>query len=432
MTNQTYDVIIIGGRNAGSSLALRLAEHNLKILLVDRASFPSLPAVPSSPFIHPGTMRLLDELGIPEKEYTHPGGKIEHYIMEFVNYFQAAMPTKLMAQDRCYSFGIDRNKFDTVLWDRAANAPGVTARDCFAVTKVLKDAQGNVTGIVGKSQNEAEETFTADLVVGADGRFSFAAREFGAELLNEQTTNLTASYHAEWENVDPVSDEYPRAISVHYVVNKFAVLTIPIADRKYIVGTYMRSEDADFGAQGLEAAYEAAVQSVPALVERLKNATRVTNVVGVRKIASGYREASGAGWALVGDALHFKDPIDGQGIYDALMETKILAEAIVSWKHGGKTWAEAAAWYHEKVTAATKPMLEQTMMRVKQQMFTPLPEILVKTYMRWMMTDPEYQATFLRYASRAIDPADFNVKASLSPTIIFRGLARDLRQRFAS
>jgi flavin-dependent dehydrogenase len=215
-------------------------------------------------------------------------------------------------------------------------------------------------------------------------------------------------------------------------LNSFVVLVIPIAERKYIIATYMRSEDADFGAQGLEAAYEAALQSVPAMAARLKKATRVTNVVGVRKIANGYREASGAGWALVGDALHFKDPLDGQGIYDALLETKILTEAIVSWKRGGKTWAEAAAWYQEQVMAATHPMFVQTMLRVKQQMFTPLPEMIVKTYMRWMLTDPHYQASFLRYVSRAIDPADFSVKASISPGIIFRGIARDLRQRFAS
>jgi flavin-dependent dehydrogenase len=56
-----YDAIIVGGRNAGSSLAIRLAKQNLKVFLIDRANFPSWPQVPSSPIIHPGTMRLLIE-----------------------------------------------------------------------------------------------------------------------------------------------------------------------------------------------------------------------------------------------------------------------------------------------------------------------------------------------------------------------------------
>lgn len=64
MSDHHYDIIVIGGRCAGSSLVLRLANSNLKILLVDRATFPSFPNVPSSPFVQPSTMRLIDELGL--------------------------------------------------------------------------------------------------------------------------------------------------------------------------------------------------------------------------------------------------------------------------------------------------------------------------------------------------------------------------------
>ena len=60
-----YDVIIIGGRPAGASLAVRLAKGGLKTLVLDRATFPSKPAVPSMPLILPHTLQLLDEIGIP-------------------------------------------------------------------------------------------------------------------------------------------------------------------------------------------------------------------------------------------------------------------------------------------------------------------------------------------------------------------------------
>ena len=39
-----YQVVIIGGRPAGSSLAIRLGRHNIKTLVVDKMTFPSLPA----------------------------------------------------------------------------------------------------------------------------------------------------------------------------------------------------------------------------------------------------------------------------------------------------------------------------------------------------------------------------------------------------
>jgi 2-polyprenyl-6-methoxyphenol hydroxylase-like FAD-dependent oxidoreductase len=430
MANNHYDVIIIGGRNAGSSLALRLAGNDLKILLVDRATFPSLPSVPSSPIFHPGTMRLLDELGIQESEYTLPGSKVEHYVMDFVNYFHADFPTSRMGLDRNYCYGIDRNLFDTVLWERARRVPGVTARDGFSVMQVTKDENGKVNGIVGKSTSGTPETFTADLVVGADGRFSFAAREFGAKVTEEMNEFTGASYHTEWENVDDYSPELPNSITM-YINNKgFFLIIIPIAERKYIVCTYMRSADAHFGAQGIEAAYLEGLQSIPHMWNRLKHARRVTEVVGVRPIANGYREAFGAGWALVGDAVHYKDPIDGQGIYDALLEAKILAQSILDWKKQGMSWEQAGANYQQQMLDETHPMFLQTVAQVKQKVYTEIPEFILKTYMRYLLNNPGYQTQFLRYLARAIDPADFSVEPSISPQILIKGLAGDIRKRF--
>ncbi|HEU4758513.1 MAG TPA: FAD-dependent monooxygenase, partial [Dehalococcoidia bacterium] len=64
-----YDVVIVGGRPAGATLAARLGARGHSVLVLDRAAFPSAPAVPSSPTVHPGGMRLLDELGIEERRY---------------------------------------------------------------------------------------------------------------------------------------------------------------------------------------------------------------------------------------------------------------------------------------------------------------------------------------------------------------------------
>jgi 2-polyprenyl-6-methoxyphenol hydroxylase-like FAD-dependent oxidoreductase len=430
MSSNHYDVIIIGGRNAGSSLALRLGGQDLKILLVDRATFPSLPSVPSSPIFHPGTMRLIDELGIAESEYTLPGGKVEAYVLDFVGHFHAVIPTSRMELDRNYCYGIDRNRFDTVLWERAARTPGVTARDGFSVMNVTKDAAGRVTGIVGKSASGTPETFTADLVVGADGRFSFAAREFGAKVVEERNEFTGASYHAEWENVEPYGDDAPQAVTMYNTGKGFLLVIIPIAERKYIVCTYMRSQDAHFGGKGIEEAYCEGLQRIPHMWNRLKNARRVTEVVGVRPIANGYREAFGQNWALVGDAVHYKDPIDGQGIYDALIESKALAAAIISWKKHGVSWAQAGAAYQADMMAETHAMFLQTVGRVKQEVFTEAPEFLIKTYIRWLLNNPTYQAQFLRYIARAIDPTEFQTEPSISPQVVLKGLAGDIRKRF--
>ncbi len=124
MAENHYDVIIIGGRCAGASLALRLAGHDLKMLLLDRASFPSWPSVPSGPHVHPGTMRLLDELGLDEGEYTLPGSRVDRFVVHMIDYFEVEMPIAGIGGDREYFYGIDRSHFDQCPVDSCGASAG--------------------------------------------------------------------------------------------------------------------------------------------------------------------------------------------------------------------------------------------------------------------------------------------------------------------
>ena len=63
---------------------------------------------------------------------------------------------------------------------------------------------------------------------------------------------------------------------------------------------------------------------------------------------------------LTGDAYHYKDPVDGQGIYDALLETKILDRALATFLSGSRSWGEAMAVYEKEAREATHPMFATT------------------------------------------------------------------------
>jgi 2-polyprenyl-6-methoxyphenol hydroxylase-like FAD-dependent oxidoreductase len=130
----------------------------------------------------------------------------------------------------------------------------------------------------------------------------------------------------------------------------------------------------------------------------------------------------------VGDALHFKDPVDAQGIYDALIEGKLLDEALSAWLSGAKGWDEAMAGYARRVAEETHPMFVATIGRLKRELYDEPPVPIIKTLIRWSMTDPEYQDRFLRFLARDI-PAQGALTPGLMARAALRGLGRDLKRQ---
>ena len=78
-----------------------------------------------------------------------------------------------------------------------------------------------------------------------------------------------------------------------------------------------------------EAAYMAHMQACEPVADILRDAQRVGKMFGMLKFETFFRESAGPGWALVGDAGHFKDPAPGQGISDAFRQAEALAPVIV-------------------------------------------------------------------------------------------------------
>jgi flavin-dependent dehydrogenase len=82
------------------------------------------------------------------------------------------------------------------------------------------------------------------------------------------------------------------------------------------------------------------------VAEALDGARSMGKMFGMLKFECFFREAAGPGWALVGDAGHFKDPAPGQGISDAFRQVEALAPVIVRAIDDGDEALDAgvAAW----------------------------------------------------------------------------------------
>jgi len=424
MTN--YDIIIVGGRPAGASLAVRLAQGGLSILVVDRATFPSKPAVPSMPLIMPHTLQILQEIGISETAVANSGAKLERLQLEMNGHYAIDIDfAKAMSGDPrpAYFYSVRRDPFDHALWDNLSNHDNITAIQDFGVSKLLKDDDGKITGIEGANG----DTHTADVVVGADGRFSFVGNQVNAEYFNEVTDNNTDFYFAYWRGGSYDRADWASTMHVFSSLKGYQYLIFPVGDNTVAVGLQMvhdllpKPND-----QTIEEYYEAQLQKYPLLWNQIKDAERTTQVFGIKNVRNGYREMGGKGWLLVGDAAHFKDSIDAQGIYDALQGSKILASYILDWKAGNLSWDELLKQYRAALLDATYDMFLETQGRLKREVHDQPPEFVVKQILRRVTEDPMYQKQFVGYATRRIAPKNW-ASPKLMIGALVRGVIRDIK-----
>jgi 2-polyprenyl-6-methoxyphenol hydroxylase-like FAD-dependent oxidoreductase len=92
----------------------------------------------------------------------------------------------------------------------------------------------------------------------------------------------------------------------------------------------------------------------PRLRADLDRARPIGRLRGFAGARSHLRQCQGAGWALVGDAGYFKDPLTAHGITDALRDAQLLSAAIIN---DGSRALEA---YQQERDALSLPFLRVT------------------------------------------------------------------------
>jgi len=174
------------------------------------------------------------------------------------------------------------------------------------------------------ARNGSEQALQARLVVGADGRNSTVARLAGSRKYN-LTPNERFFYWSFFEGADPGPE--PTVIFHRWSGN--FVLAIPADSGLYQVLALPGLSDLPRFRQSLEESYLEYVRRCDPVARALSDARRVGKVFGMLRWEGFFREATGPGWVLAGDAGHFKDPSPGQGIQDAFRQVESLAPAIL-------------------------------------------------------------------------------------------------------
>lgn len=311
------DILIVGARPAGTTLARLLATRGCRVLVCDRgtpeADTLSTHALMRGAVVHlhrHGLLPRVIETGTPPITRT--------------TFRYGATTTSIDIEPRD---GVDalyaprRHVLDPLLAHAARDA-GAQVRYQTRVMALTRDARGAVSGAVVADAAGRHEMIAAALVVGADGRHSTVARLAGAPIVRQDAACAGVVY-AHWPGLG--GHEYrwafaPQISAGAIPTNGGSCVFVTVPDAHFRPRFHGR----------LDAGYREALHTIaPDLAARLPQTLPPEGYRGFGGQPGRWHRSHGPGWCLVGDALAFRDPITAHGITDALRDAEALAGAIL-------------------------------------------------------------------------------------------------------
>jgi flavin-dependent dehydrogenase len=348
MTEGNYDAIVIGARCAGSPTAMLLARKGYRVLLVDKATFPS--DTMSTHLVHPPGVAALERWGLLEKLEATGCPPVEHYSFDFGPVSVAGSPQPIDGVARAY--GPRRTILDKLLVDAAAEA-GVEVRETFTVDEILIEDK-TVTGIRGHAKGGDPVTERAHVVIGADGKHSLLAKAVEPESYNEKPSQL-AMYYAYWSDL-PVSG-FETTIRAE---NRRGWAALPTHDGLTCMPFGWPVEEFKANRGDIEGNFFKAMDLAPEFAERVRGAKRETKFIGSAELPGYFRKPFGSGWVLVGDAGYHKNPITAMGINDAFRDAELVAGALDDAFSETRSFDEGMTAYQQTRDEAAMPVYEFT------------------------------------------------------------------------
>ena len=400
-----FDVAIVGARCAGASLAVNLARAGLQVCLFDRAEFPSDTL--STHGIQPSGVQALERLGVrAQVEATTTPITKANIALGTSHVSVGDIPALVGAP----MLNVRRVTLDQLLVTRAASV-GADVRTGVAVTGLV-ETDGRVAGV-----RTRDGDVSANVVVGADGARSTVADLVGAE---EYAVTSPGRIFA-WAYLEGVPSTNGDAATVWLGKPARHAFLASVTDG----GLFMTAVtvDHDLKPQLLadrEGYVRAALQEWPDLAAVAARGRVVGPVRVMSQWRGFFRRSAGRGWALVGDAGHFKDPTPGQGIADAFRQSERLATALIDGLGGPRPLDDALTEYWQWRDADAWSMYWFAHDLGGPGQTTPLR----RHVQQLLASEPERTEQLLRVLNHEMSPS-----ALATPNLLLRALVNAFRDR---
>lgn len=319
-----HDVIVVGARVAGAATAMLLARSGLRVLLVDRAPAPGTDTLSTHALMRAGVLQLA-RWGLRDDLVAADTPAVRRTTVHYGDEAEVVEIKERAGVDALYA--PRRTVLDPLLVAAAA-AAGAEVRFGVAVEGLLRDG-ARVVGVEGTARDGRPFRATARWVVGADGVGSRVAREVEAPVTWQGRASgaFVYGYWRDFEAHGPEIDGYhwfyrPGLSAGVMPTNDGECCVWAGAPTKRFLGELRHD---------LEGSYrQLLAAAAPRLAPHLAAAERVGRLRAFPGVPGFLRRPWGSGWALVGDAASFRDPISAHGITDALRDAELLARALVA------------------------------------------------------------------------------------------------------
>ena len=315
-----YDVAIIGGGPAGSTAATLLAKAGRRVIVFEREKFPRFHIGES---LLPFSAQTFDRLCVREK-------LDDAFMPKFGGEITAACGTKGVKfyfkdgfrSQRVRAYQVTRSQFDKLLLDHSREH-GAEVREQTEVTKL--DFSDDAVKIDIETVDGERSTIDARYLLDCSGRQTILGSLFSLKKTYDHLQKFSVFAH--YENVERLSGKDATLIRMVRGLDRW-FWTIPLTGTRTSVGVVM--DTATFQATKLapQTALENFIAEQPLMVERMKNATRVSPVHAAGDFSYRNTRLAGERWLLAGDAAGFIDPVFSSGVFLAIMSAEKAADTL--------------------------------------------------------------------------------------------------------
>ena len=352
MESLSYDVVIVGARVAGSVLAGLLGDSRLRVLLVDKARFPS-STISTHFFRGRAMLDVANRLGILPEVMSH-GSPPLVYTYDYKR--NAAEPSPNIYEENFGTIGhnlsMRREVFDEILVRRASRNANVTLMENTVATGLIEE-DGHVCG-VSLASDGAELEARCRLLVGADGVNSRIAQWVKAadEIHEPGYRGIFYCYVRGFQGPLGVLDgmEFSQW-------GDEAAYVFPSDHGVTCLALTLNLEQYGWMRKGAKKRFWQRMKDYACFEGRLSGLKIVgPPILGCGPVPNYMRVPNGPGWALVGDAGMHIDPWAGLGMDNASTHASVLADSLLDFSAGRCSLEEALASYHHQRNEASNQM----------------------------------------------------------------------------